>query len=140
MRSLSKSSRSSTVLNLVCAVWPLFGSNRVAMRMQSMIHSPNGSSLTKPFRIKCIVPKQRVTTHTGNEVLEFTQKISKYSELINDTKKTSANNSTSSLLSKAMMKPATVAEWLDRRSKYLKSGVGALQNAATRVGVSRQSR
>ncbi len=30
---------------------------------------------------------------------------------------------------------ATVAEWLDRRSKYLKSGVGALQNAATRVAL-----
>ena len=35
---------------------------------------------------------------------------------------------------------ATVAEWLDRRFKYLKSGVGALRNAATRVGASRQSR
>jgi hypothetical protein len=35
---------------------------------------------------------------------------------------------------------ATVAEWLDRRFKYLKSGVGALQNATTRVGASRQSR
>ena len=44
MRSLSKGSRSSTLLYLVCAVWPLFGSNRVAMRTQSVIHSPNGSS------------------------------------------------------------------------------------------------
>ncbi len=35
---------------------------------------------------------------------------------------------------------ATVAEWLDRRFKYLKSGVGALQNATTRVGASRRSR
>ena len=59
--------------------------------------------LTKPFEIKCIVPKQHVTTPTGNKVLEFTQKILKYSELISDTKKTSADNSTSSLLSKALM-------------------------------------
>jgi hypothetical protein len=44
MRSLSKGSCSSTVLTLVCAVWLLFGSNRVAMRTQSVIHSPNGSS------------------------------------------------------------------------------------------------
>jgi hypothetical protein len=42
---------------------------------------------TKPFGIKCIVPKQRVTTPTVNDVFEFTQKISKYSELISDTKK-----------------------------------------------------
>ena len=34
---------------------------------------------------------------------------------------------------------ATVAEWLDRRSKYLKSGVEALRNAVTRVGASRRS-
>ncbi len=40
---------------------------------------------------------------TVNNVFEFTQKISKYSELISDTKKTSADNSTSSLLSKALM-------------------------------------
>jgi hypothetical protein len=59
--------------------------------------------LTKPFRIKCIVPKQRETTPTGNEALEFTRKIIKYSELISDSKKTSADNSASSLLSKAMM-------------------------------------
>ncbi len=35
---------------------------------------------------------------------------------------------------------ATVAEWLDQRFKYLKSGVGALRNATTRVGASRRSR
>ncbi len=35
---------------------------------------------------------------------------------------------------------ATVAEWLDRRFKYLKSGVGAMRNATTRVGASRRSR
>ena len=63
----------------------------------------NAPMLTKPFRIKCIVPKQRETTPTGNEVLEFTRKIIKYSELISECKKTSADNSTSSLLSKAMM-------------------------------------
>ncbi len=54
----------------------------------------NAPMLTKPFGIKCIVPKQRVTTPTKNEVLEFTQKISKYSELISDTKKTSAEITT----------------------------------------------
>ncbi len=59
--------------------------------------------LTKPFGIKCIVPKQHVTTPTVNDGFEFTPKISKYSELISDTKKTSADNSTSSLLSKALM-------------------------------------
>ena len=63
----------------------------------------NAPMLTKPFRIKCIVPKQCETTPTRNEVLEFTWKIIKYSELISDSKKTSANNSTSFLLSKAMM-------------------------------------
>ncbi len=47
--------------------------------------------------------KQRETTPTRNDVLDFTRKISKYSELISDTKKTSADNSTSSLLSKALM-------------------------------------
>jgi hypothetical protein len=40
---------------------------------------------------------------TINDVFEFTQKVSKYSELISDTTKTSADNSTSSLLSKALM-------------------------------------
>ena len=45
MRSLNKGSCSSIVLTLVCAVWPFFGSNCVAMRTQSVIHSPNGSSL-----------------------------------------------------------------------------------------------
>ena len=38
-----------------------------------------------------------------------------------------------------LAKKATVAEWLDRRSKYLRSGVGALRNAATRVGASCRS-
>ncbi len=59
--------------------------------------------LTKPFGIKFIVPKQCVNAPTVNDVFEFTQKISKYSELISDTKKTSADNITSSLLSKALM-------------------------------------
>jgi hypothetical protein len=59
--------------------------------------------LTKPFGIKCIIPKQCVNAPTVNDVFEFTQKISKYCELISDTKKTSADNSTSSLLSKALM-------------------------------------
>jgi hypothetical protein len=63
----------------------------------------NAPMLTKLFRIKCIAPKQCETTPTGNEVLEFTQKIIKYSELISDSKKTSADNSPSSLLSKALM-------------------------------------
>ncbi len=63
----------------------------------------NAPMLTKPFRIKCIVPKQRETTPTRNEVLEFTRKIIKYSELISDSKKTSADNSASFLLSKALM-------------------------------------
>ena len=59
--------------------------------------------LTKPFRIKCVVPKQRETTPTRNEVLDFSRKIIKYSELMSDSKKTSADTSASSLLSKAMM-------------------------------------
>ncbi len=49
------------------------------------------------------MPKQRDTTPFGNEVLEFTWKIIKYSELISDSKKTSAGNSASSLLSKALI-------------------------------------
>ncbi len=73
-------------------------------RLRDIFHKKiNAPMLTKPFGIKCIVPKQRETTPTGNEVLEFTQKISKYSELISDTKKTLADNSASSLLSKALM-------------------------------------
>jgi hypothetical protein len=54
-----------------------------------------------------------VTTPTGNEVLEFTQKISKYSELISDTKKTSADNITSSLLSKALMNESSLCRRRD---------------------------
>ncbi len=56
--------------------------------------------LTEQFNIKAIIPKKVEEAISINAVENFTKKITKYSELISNSKKTSAENSISSLLSK----------------------------------------
>ena len=58
--------------------------------------------LTDTFNIKAIIPKPVQGTLSINSVEDFTKKITKYSELISISKKTSAENSISSLLSKTL--------------------------------------
>jgi hypothetical protein len=58
--------------------------------------------LTEPFNIKAIIPKAVKGPLSINSVENFTKKITKYSELISNSKKTSAENSISSLLSKTL--------------------------------------
>jgi hypothetical protein len=58
--------------------------------------------LTKPFNLKGIITNKVNGTMNINAVEEFTKKITKYSELISNSKKTSAANSISSLLSKTL--------------------------------------
>jgi hypothetical protein len=63
----------------------------------------NAPMITSAFHAKGVVPKPATK---GNEftVPDFIEKIIKYSELIKDNKKTSADNSISSLLSKVFRK------------------------------------
>ena len=61
------------------------------------------SMLTEQFNIKAIIPKPVKWPITKNSVEDFTNKITKYSELISISKKTSAENSISSLLSKTLL-------------------------------------
>ena len=59
--------------------------------------------LSEPFNLKAIIPKKVVGVNiSSNAVAKFTRKITKYSEIISNSKKTSAVNSTSSLLSKTL--------------------------------------
>ena len=58
--------------------------------------------LTDTFNIKAIIPKPVQGTLSINSVEDFTKKITKYSELISISKKTSAENSILSLLSKTL--------------------------------------
>jgi hypothetical protein len=59
--------------------------------------------LTQPFNLKGIIPSKVEGTISVNAVAELTKKITKYySELISNSKKTSAANSISSLLSKTL--------------------------------------
>jgi len=58
--------------------------------------------LTEQFNIKAIIPKKVEGPLSINAVKNFTKKITKYSELISNSKKTSAENSISSLLSKTL--------------------------------------
>ena len=60
------------------------------------------SMLTDQFNIKAIIPKSVKGPLSNNSVEDFTKKITKYSELISISKKTSAENSISSLLSKTL--------------------------------------
>lgn len=61
------------------------------------------SMLSEQFNIKAIIPKPVKGPITKNSVEDFTNKITKYSELISISKKTSAENSISSLLSKTLL-------------------------------------
>ncbi len=63
----------------------------------------NAPLITKTFHAKGMVPKP-VTKGDESTVPDFIEKIIKYSELISDNKKTSADNSISSLLSKIFRK------------------------------------
>ncbi len=58
--------------------------------------------LTEQFNIKAIIPKKVERAISINAVENFTKKITKYSELISYSKKTSAENSILSLLSKSL--------------------------------------
>ena len=61
------------------------------------------SMLSEQFNIKAIIPKPVKEHITKTSVEDFTKKITKYSELISISKKTSAENSISSLLSKTLL-------------------------------------
>jgi hypothetical protein len=63
----------------------------------------NVPMITKMFHAKGMVPKP-VTKGNENTAPDFIEKIIKYSELISDNKKTSADNSICSLLSKGFRK------------------------------------
>ncbi len=63
----------------------------------------NAPMITSTFHAKGMVPKP-VTKGNESSVPDFIEKIIKYSELISDNKKTSADNSISSLLSKVFRK------------------------------------
>jgi hypothetical protein len=58
--------------------------------------------LTKPFNLKGIVPNKVDGAIKVNAAADFTKKLTKYSELISNSKKTSAANSISSFLSKTL--------------------------------------
>jgi hypothetical protein len=62
----------------------------------------NPKMLTEPFNLRAIILKKVEGTISINAVAEFTNKSTKYSEIISNSKRTSAENSTSSLLSKAL--------------------------------------
>ncbi len=59
--------------------------------------------ITKAFNVKGMVPKS-VTKGNESKIHEFIEKIIKYSELISNNKKTSTDNSISSLLNKVFRK------------------------------------
>jgi hypothetical protein len=60
----------------------------------------NVKMLTQPFILRAIIPKKVEEAISINAVAEFTNKITKYSELISNSKKMSAESSILSLLSK----------------------------------------
>ena len=70
--------------------------------------------LTEPFPIKCIIPNKIEGVPLQGSVDEFTRRLCKYSELISDIKKTSASNSTFSLLSKALKNELSLCNREDR--------------------------
>jgi hypothetical protein len=73
-------------------------------------------SITSAFHAKGMVPKP-VTKGDEFTVLDFIEKIIKYSELISDNKKTSADNSISSLLSKVFRKSLQCSKPKDRNHR-----------------------
>jgi hypothetical protein len=62
----------------------------------------NAKMLTEQFNIKATIPKKVEGAISIHAVENFTKKITKYSELISNSKKTSAENSILSLLSKTL--------------------------------------
>jgi hypothetical protein len=67
------------------------------------VKTRNVPMITKVFNVKCMVPKP-VTKGNVSKVHEFIEKIIKYSELISNNIKTSADNTISSLLGKVFRK------------------------------------
>jgi hypothetical protein len=76
----------------------------------------NAPMITKTFHAKVMVPKP-VTKGNESTVPDFIEKIIKYSELISDNKKTSADNSVSSLLSKVFRKSQQRSKLEDHNHK-----------------------
>jgi len=77
----------------------------------------NAKMLSEPFNLKAIIPKKVVgVTISLNAVAKFTKKITKYSEIISNSKKTSAVNSTSSLLSKTLQNDQQMSTPEDRNT------------------------
>jgi hypothetical protein len=73
--------------------------------------------LTEPFPIKCIIPHKVEGVPPQGSVGEFTRRLCKYSELISDMKKTSAANSSFSLLSKALKNELNLCNREDRNKE-----------------------
>lgn len=73
--------------------------------------------LTEPFPIKCIIPHKVEGVPPQGSVGEFTRRLCKYSELISDMKKTSAANSSFSLLSKALKNELHLCNREDRKKE-----------------------
>ena len=73
--------------------------------------------LTEPFPIKCIIPHKVEGVPPQGSVGEFTSRLCKYSELISDMKKTSAANSSFSLLSKALKNELHLCNREDRNKE-----------------------
>ncbi len=73
--------------------------------------------LTEPFPIKCIIPLKVEGVPPQGSVSEFTRRLCRYSELISDMKKTSAANSTFSLLSKALKNELSLCNREDRNKE-----------------------
>ena len=78
---------------------------------EGQISSP---MLKEPFPIKCIIPNKIEGVPPQGSVDNFTRLLCKYSELISDIKKTSASNSTFSLLSKALKNELSLCNREDR--------------------------
>ncbi len=76
----------------------------------------NAPMITSAFHAKGVVPKP-VTKDNEFTVPDFIEKIIKYSELISDNKKTSADNSISSLLSKVFRKSLQCSKPKDRNNR-----------------------
>jgi hypothetical protein len=73
--------------------------------------------LTEPFPIKCIIPHKVEGVPPQGSVSEFTRRLCRYSELISEMKKTSAANSSFSLLSKALKNELNLCNREDRNKE-----------------------
>ncbi len=72
--------------------------------------------LTKPFNLKGIIPNKADGAIKVNAAADFTKKLTMYSELISNSKKTSAANSISSLLSKTLDQAQQMSTLEERNS------------------------